>query len=362
MTCTDAAEYVSALSDGEVIPPSAAEHIGTCKTCYARLQQYLAMGAEMRRTASLESEAQVPAQDWDKERRVALAWWTQGWESVRIPRFAFALLLITIIVLGSSLVVVRARAHAEGTVLLLTANGPNGELRCALSLVDKNRNFCAQMDPPRNLLGIQILSHNGEQIELGIREQYDPVPVGPGNYRASLADLQKIPEKSYWFHPGEKLEIDVPGSSSLVLKGELTDHIPPFVASFDDKIDPRAGELRVASPLLLRGDKVVHDFEGAMASQKDPFVVEMYVPGGGLWVLSLHPLKGAVEAQLDLNRVKFEMGGQSYMFLMAAPITRNEHMWVLHDPNYSQSDSPEGFVGGGNPDHLVNSPSWQKKQ
>ena len=360
MTCNDAAEYVSALSDREVIPPPAAEHIGACGTCYARLQEYLAMGAEMRRVASLDSTDQMPVLNWSSERRAAPSWWTKGWESMRIPRFAFALLLMTIVVLGSSLVMVKARAHTEGTVLMLTANSPGAEsLRCALSLVDKSKDSCEQLSPPQNLLGIRVLSHTGEQIELGIREQYNPVPVGAGSYTASLTDLQKIPEKSYWFRPGEKLEVDVPGTTPLVLTGELTDHIPPFAGWADGKIDPQVGELRVTSPLLLRGNKVVHDFEGATAVQKDRFVVQMYIPSQGLWVLSLHPLPGAVEARVDLSRVKFEMNGQAYMFLMATPVTRNDHMWVMHDPNYRPSDPnlQNGFIGGADPDHLANSQS-----
>ena len=41
MICTEAAEFVSALCDGEIIPPSAAEHIGGCSSCKARLSDYL---------------------------------------------------------------------------------------------------------------------------------------------------------------------------------------------------------------------------------------------------------------------------------------------------------------------------------
>ncbi len=54
MICTEAAEFVSALCDGEIIPPTAAEHIGTCPACQARLRDYLNLGVELRRTASLE--------------------------------------------------------------------------------------------------------------------------------------------------------------------------------------------------------------------------------------------------------------------------------------------------------------------
>ena|SRR5437667_12825040 len=107
----------------------------------------------------------------------------------------------------------------------------------------------------------------------------------------------------------------------------------------------------------MRGEKVVLDLEGASSVQKDRSVVQMYWPGQGLWVLSLHPLEGAVKGQVHLSRVKFESNGQSYTFVMAAPVSRADHVWVLHDPNYKPSDPNEGngFLGGADAEHLANS-------
>jgi predicted anti-sigma-YlaC factor YlaD len=111
MNCNEAAEFVSALCDGETVSPAAAEHIGECPGCRDHLQEYLAMGAELRRVASLEPTEEARTRSWHNNQRPAPSWWTKGRESMRIPRFAFALLLITIVALGSGLVVVRARAH-----------------------------------------------------------------------------------------------------------------------------------------------------------------------------------------------------------------------------------------------------------
>ena len=61
MKCEEAAEFVSALCDGESIPPEAAEHIGTCETCQARLKEYGEIGMALRRVASLESLEEVRA-------------------------------------------------------------------------------------------------------------------------------------------------------------------------------------------------------------------------------------------------------------------------------------------------------------
>ena len=56
MNCNEAAEFVSALCDGERIPAGAAAYVGDCEGCQARLREYIALGAEMRRAASMEME------------------------------------------------------------------------------------------------------------------------------------------------------------------------------------------------------------------------------------------------------------------------------------------------------------------
>jgi periplasmic protein TonB len=66
MRCDEAAEFISARCDGEMIPPTAAEHIGTCAPCHALLEEYMEMGAELRRTASLEIEQGVSSRIWTK--------------------------------------------------------------------------------------------------------------------------------------------------------------------------------------------------------------------------------------------------------------------------------------------------------
>ena len=74
-------------------------------------------------------------------------------------------------------------------------------------------------------------------------------------------------------------------------------------------------------------------FEGATLT--DVTRVDMYVPGDGLWPLSLSPLKSALDAKVKLNRVSFKMDGHAYTGSMAAPLAREEdHIWVLHNPKY----------------------------
>ncbi len=74
MTCNEAAEFVSALCDGETIPRNAAEHVGACQACQAQLKEYLAIGAELRRVASMETPEAATPRVWEK-REGALANW-----------------------------------------------------------------------------------------------------------------------------------------------------------------------------------------------------------------------------------------------------------------------------------------------
>src|ERR1700723_2473721 len=66
MRCDEVAEFVSARCDGEMIPQTAAEHMGTCAHCQALLVEYIEMGSELRRTASLEIEESVSPLIWTK--------------------------------------------------------------------------------------------------------------------------------------------------------------------------------------------------------------------------------------------------------------------------------------------------------
>jgi exosortase D (VPLPA-CTERM-specific) len=79
MKCDKAAEFVSALCDGESISPEAAEHVGACETCQARLKEYGQIGTALRRVASLESPAEARARTWETRQRTESSWWEKGW-------------------------------------------------------------------------------------------------------------------------------------------------------------------------------------------------------------------------------------------------------------------------------------------
>lgn len=339
MNCQDAAEYLSALCDGETIPRAVAEHLGACATCRARLNNYLQMGAELRRMASLEQAQPLAERTWVKPRKRS-TWFSKGWETMRIPKFAFALLLLAVAGLGSGLVIVRARAQSQGAVLMLTAKGSSGDtiMRCALSIQGKNNDSCSVFGSKLKI-GVRVASLDGEEIKLGIRAQAEPNAPTAETQTFVEQTLEGIPEQFYSFRPGQKLNVEVPGLGRVVVTGDMLDHMPPLMY-MNAKTDPDPNELQVVSPILLRGKKVLYDFEGGGATFP---AVQMYVPDNGLWTFSLRPLDGALEAKVKENRASFELDGQSYTLVSGAPITRTERIWVLH--NAKVPHDSHGFLG-----------------
>lgn len=363
MKCEQAAEFISRLCDGQVIPPDAAEHIGLCETCRAQMTAYLAMGAELRRLASLEQPAELKPSSWAKQQNqqgLQRLFWQKGWQVVRIPRLIFAALVVAIVVLGSSLMMVKARAHTQGSVLMLTATPVDDKpIRCALSLEDKKAQSCVILTSAYGY-DFSVLAVNEDRIELGIRAaRVADFEAAPPNYSTS-DDIKKLVEKPYWLQPGEKLNIPVAGSGAIVITGELIDHMPSWGADPNQLMDPKQGEIRFDSPVLVRGKQVLADFAGSSTSTDGErnHGIEVYAPSEGLFHISLSPLQGGTEGRVEGSRISFEMDGQSYAFLLGAPVTRADHVSILRDASYTPSNphGQKGFIGSADESSLLANP------
>jgi len=339
MNCDDAAEFVSALCDNETIPPAAAEHIKTCAVCHARLSEYIAMGVELRCAASLETSAGVPHREWAKPRTRLAAWWRRGWETMRIPRVAFAVLIAGILVLASTLAVVKVRANNTGTVVLLSTVGPNGRLPdCPLSTQDAKQACDSYVRIGSQFLAyrVRLLSRQGARVQLAIRTRIYSAGQDLSSFTQDADPATKVTE--VWFEPGEPLKVDVPDVGALTLTGEWMDHMPIFTSMKGQDLSPGPGELRFASPLLLKDKTVAGDLVGAVSgifgTDNPASAVWIYLPGQGSFLLSLLPMKGAVEAHVTFSRISFKEGGHSWEFVTGAPVSRADHLWVLHQPDF----------------------------
>ena len=348
MICNEAAEYASALCDGETIPAAAAAHIGECDACQARMRDYLTMGLEMRRIASLESVVTVPVRVEIKPQNTLEKWRQKGWETMRIPRLAFAALLMGIIALGSTLAVVKVKAHDSGTVLLLSTAGPTKEpfADCPLNTLDKNQASCMSvMDAGGRFLQykVSLLSRDAGRVLLGIRTRTEPIT--PGTHSFGVFELDNQPAREIWLEPGEPAKIDVPDLGVLTLSGEWLDHMPLLVGKEKQDLSPAAGEVRFASPLLLKDQKIVGDLAGAIggifSTDSQDWASAIYLPGEGRFLIAQVPMKGAVEAHVANSRVTFEDGGHAWEIANGVPITRGDHLWVLHQPGFKPAGEPQ---------------------
>ena len=347
MNCNEAAEFVSALYDGERIPREIAEHLGRCARCKALMADFAAMGAELRLAASLDSAREMVVPRGSKPQWTLAGWWQKGWQMMRIPRFAFALLLVGIAVLGSSFALVEVRAHSEGAVVKLEIDPGTGQpIACALSTVDKTNSVCAaMMEVKGSILSYQIklLHKEGSRVQLGVRSRIEA--AGPGAY--TLSALDSLSEDRYWFEPGQVLKIPVSGLGNLTVSGEWMDHMPTLLNT-NQSLDPALSELRMTSPILLRNGQVVGDMEGGIAYVDKPgWGVQIYMPAVGRFQISLQPVAGAVAARVQLNRLSFESDGQAYAFITGTPIARAHTVWVLQDASFKPEGdaSAHGFIG-----------------
>lgn len=353
MKCEDAAELVSTLCDGERIPREAAEHIGACEACQARLNAYSTMGVELRRLASLEETKEVKARSWEKERRSRLSGWQKGGKTMRIPRFAFAAMLVIILLLSGSLVLVRARSGSGGPVLLLTYKlPPDGNPAYFAITTDSNTRtnhatFSTEVASGVLNVYVRFISYQGERVELGVMNKYQS--AASYSKGASAVDLAGISEEKIWIDPGEKLRIPVQGLGQIELSGEFMDHMPALDFSPKETLDPQESEFRIVSPVLIRGKEVIFNgFANAMIdSETKDSAVMFYVSGEGRYIISTVPFDDAIEENVKLGQIRFSLDGQVYMLLTAVPSTRSQRVWVKHEAQYKLSDHMQGASNEG---------------
>ncbi len=371
MHCDETGEFVSALCDGETIPRAAAEHIGSCETCQARLRDYVAMGVELRCVASLEIDNAVEPREWARQQNTIAKWWQKGWGTMRIPRLAFVSLVVMTVGLAATLVVGKVGAHADGTVVLLTTTGPKGPLMdCPLSTVDKNQVGCTCFaEVGGRILGykVSLLSRDGGHVMLGIRTRTYPIPIAPVSRTYTPFELDNEPAKEVLFEPGETLDVEVPDVGKVTLTGEWLDHMPLFAMMKKmDHLEPGPNEVRFASPLLLKDKRVVGDFVGAVGgvfSSDDRDLAEaIYLPGEGRFLIAQVRMKGAVEAHVALSRLSFEEGGHSWEIVNGVPISRADHLWVLHQSEFKWTAAGQDAATFGNQKLVQTAPDvWEPK-
>lgn len=345
MNCELAEEYVSALCDGRKIPQVAAEHIGKCQRCQLELNEYAAIGAELRRLASLDEAAPVAQVDWMLRPVKKIGWWQKGLTTMRIPKLAFGVMLIAIIALSTGLVIVRAQAGAgTGRFLELKYKLPTrGQAVICVMRADGSQkdNHCDFVDHGREgllLMNTRVFANTGGPAQLRIRAKYVP-GAGETEVDYSEALFKDVPVNVLPVEPGEEQEIQVAGLGTVQVETEYLDHIPPLVYRPQETLDPNPREFRIVAPVLVRDNHVIANADGSSISTGSADATLMfYVPGEGRYLISLVPFEGAVEGSVRLGKITFSLEGHDYLLLTSMPITVSEHVWVKHEPDFRPSE------------------------
>jgi hypothetical protein len=305
VTCKEAAEFVSALFDGEIIPPDAAKHIGACEACKLLLRDYAEMGAELRRVASIETAQPAPSLQLEPKARQPHTLWQKGRETMKIPKFAFALLILAVIALASSLTVIGVGAHSSGNVLVLNAelSGRSLPFTCVFDTTRRGPQPCThigRMNQSWAGIQFQLLARSGDRVQLGFRSKATPFTATNG--RMSIFEVMSQPQAQYWFEPGETLKIDMQSVGTFAVTGEWMDHMPVFYRNPDlmgETMDPNADELRLVSPLLLRDKQEIAEISDSAKATAPGDAIQVYIPPHGRYLLSLEPMKGGLSRRLS---------------------------------------------------------------
>jgi hypothetical protein len=347
MNCNEVIEDISLLCDGRRASRDAALHIGNCQNCRERMNSYAAMGSELRLLASLQDQpvfsADVVCVAQSTNR---FSWWQKGLTTMKIPRMAFALMAITIVVLSTGLVVLRARAGAAvGPVLELKYKlPPMGRTTLCVMTTDGNprSNHCggtSRLSSGQLLFNARLIATNEGRMQLGIKTTFVPGAGGSPVSDFELA-IKDVPEQLVSLESGEKKEIVVPGFGTIEMEGKYLDHVPALLYSPDEALDPKPNEFRVVSPVLVRDNEVIANAEGSSSIETgDPDATLMfYVPKEGRYLVSVRPFDGAEEGTVHLGQIKFSLEGHDYLLLTSMPITTAEHVWVKREPDFKPSE------------------------
>jgi hypothetical protein len=347
LRCDEAAESVSALCDGEMITPDAAAHIRACAACAELMEQYIALGAALRREASLALGALPPTPHWETRTGILTRLWRKGWETMRVPRLAFAMLvLVALFMIGAEWKRARVGAESTGSVVVVTVDREDQSVfsSCALSLVDSSKDNMSMggiLDPKKYLGAVISLKLVG-RAEGGVRllVKVNAFPIAA----TDKGDISKMPEHEMILMPGVPLKVAIGDYGTLTLHGEWFDHIPAEVGMGIKSIDPGPSELRIQQPVLLKGDMRIGEVDGNTDTPSGFDVSEWVIfPKTGRYIFSLSPIPDAVEGRIDRNRISFEYQSTQYTLLTAASIARQEKVWVKVEPDYKDPDHPGSY-------------------
>jgi len=255
---------------------------------------------------------------------------------MRIPRFAFGAMLVSIVTLIAGIALTRAQARElwfqfevrerRGSVAevgLMSAE-PKGEVPDPGPVV-----INSELEGTLAFIVRVMEARNGSE-RLGVRALWLP-------RNSDLTDFEKkiqsAPEAEYWIVPGQKLSVPVKGYGQIEITGRLLDKLPNDQNPKEMRLYPKEGEFRLSSPqvLLLDGRVLSKGGGDGYNNTKDGYFA-YYVPHDGFYIFAFSEFAGATEGSIKANQVEFTLDGRIYNLIASAPIVEPDikRIWVRH--------------------------------
>lgn len=382
MDCAEVRIHVSALHDCESIPAEAAEHIRACNRCRHLLQDYAAMGTEMRLfSAELGSskppgEIRLPAPV-----RARFAWTKTMAARVRVPRFALALGIALIAGLAASLVLVKAQGRSPELWFWCELAWPQAQYRgpihptnlpqVSMAFGPAAKSIGARpffITGPDKALGtvaglMEVQGIEGGRVTLAIRvKRFQPGNTALEEAERSAPPLQAgklakilsgVSVHQFRYKPGTPVQIPVEGGKSLAFSGEIGSRLSGFGWQ-QFPLQPAPGQFVLDQPALVPERALLVRPAGAARVSGPDGCVYLYIPGRGLLILALHPFAGAHEAAVAGGHALFQLGNKWYYLFSELPMIgskRPRTVWVYLARGYQPSfeglewDRATPFVG-----------------
>jgi hypothetical protein len=183
---------------------------------------------------------------------------------------------------------------------------------------------------------VRVISREGDRVRLAIRTRTYSRGEDLSSFTQEADPATKVTE--VWFEPGEPLKLDVTDVGTLTLTGTWMDHVPILTGLHGQDLSPGLGEVRFASPLLLKDNKLAGDLVGSIGGvfswDNRDVAGAIYLRDQGRFLFAQVPMKGAVEAHVAMSRITFEEGGHAWVVVNGTPVTREGHLWVLHEADF----------------------------
>ena len=267
---------------------------------------------------------------------------------MRIPRFAFALMVLLLLALTTGLLLVSAKERNRW--FQFQVYGGDGK-KIVSATVPADSGGDPYYDIEAGMPGsdgtvwflLRALEQDNGTEKVGARALWVPHGVPPGNW----TKIRALPERQYVCVPGRKLPIPVDGYGDLEIDCQFQAKLPDNVRF---GLYPPDDAFQILPPVVfVRGDRMLSKADiGGGQYQRQRGYFAYYSPGNGWYLFSSKPLEGAVEGKISGNQVDFELDGQRHFLFTGAPITfGTASIWVAHYSSIAEADSSSSWTAAG---------------